>query len=250
MNNKKDIIMSLDISTSCIGITILENDGSEFGKIIEMTHVNPKVSNKIKGIESLFIKKRIFKEEFLEKWKNFGITKVVIEAPLLTSNNSETCATLLRFNGMISDCIYETLNIVPNYISSYDARKYSFPDLLSIRKYTIKGELVSKDKIISNLKKSKLVLFGSHSWDVDKKTVIQSKVAEIFPEIQWLYDDNGELKKENFDASDSYVAALGFINKQRYGELKPIVTSYIINDNEITYTSKYWDKIIDKKIYI
>ena len=93
-------------------------------------------------------------------------------------------------------------------------------------------------------------MFGSHSWDVDKKIVIQSKVAEIFPEIQWLYDDNGELKKENFDASDSYVAALGFINKQRYGELKPIVTSYIVNDNEIIYTSKYWGKIVDKKIYI
>ena len=48
--------VGLDVSTSCIGITILVDDGSEYGRIAEMTHISPKVSNKIKGIESLFIK--------------------------------------------------------------------------------------------------------------------------------------------------------------------------------------------------
>jgi hypothetical protein len=68
-------------------------------------------------------------EEFIEKYKDIGIDHVIIEEPLISSNNSITVSTLLRFNGMISDCIYNVLGIVPDYISSYDARKYSFPDL-------------------------------------------------------------------------------------------------------------------------
>lgn len=81
------------------------------------------------------MKTDIFKNEFLIKYKDYGITECVIEAPLLSSNNNETVATLLQFNGMISLAVYNELGIVPQYISSYDARKYSFPELMGIRKY-------------------------------------------------------------------------------------------------------------------
>jgi hypothetical protein len=60
---------------------------------------------------------------------------VVIEEPLLQSNNVNTVATLLRFNGMISKSVFDTLGVVPDFISSYDARKYSFPELMSVRKF-------------------------------------------------------------------------------------------------------------------
>ena len=134
MRNNHPILMGLDISTQCIGICLLEDDGSEYGKVIELTHISPKVSNKVKGIEQLFLKKKIF-EEFVLKYKDFGIDEVIIEEPLMRSNNVLTVSTLLRFNGMVSDCVYNILGIVPNYISSYDAREYSFPELMSIRKY-------------------------------------------------------------------------------------------------------------------
>ena len=132
--NGNKIAMGLDVSTSTIGVCIVLDDGSDYGKILELTHISPKIPSKIKGIESLFIKKKIF-EEFIVKFKDFGIDEVVIEEPLLRSNNVNTVGTLLRFNGMISDCVYNILGIVPHYISSYDARKYSFPTLMSIRKY-------------------------------------------------------------------------------------------------------------------
>ena len=64
--NGNKILMGLDVSTQCIGITILLDDGSDYGKIIELTHISPKVSSKIKGIEQLFLKKRIF-DEFISK---------------------------------------------------------------------------------------------------------------------------------------------------------------------------------------
>ena len=54
---EKDIIMSLDIGVNYIGITILYNDNSQYGQIIELTHVAPRIPNKVKGIEALFMKK-------------------------------------------------------------------------------------------------------------------------------------------------------------------------------------------------
>ena len=252
--NGNKIALGLDVSTQCIGICILIDDGSEYGKIVELTHINPKVPTKIKGIEQLFLKKKIF-EEFLVKYKDFGIDEVIIEEPLLRSNNVNTVSTLLRFNGMVSDCVYNVLGIVPQYISSYDAREYSFPELMSIRKYGKDEKQYEFSKIHKEIKDCKLVLFGGYSWTIDKKTVIQGKVSEIFPDIEWLYNKKEELKKENFDACDAYVAVLGYLNKMRNGELK--FSSEIIGESndgkgtrEILYNVKYWNKIEKRKTFI
>lgn len=238
----KNIIMGLDISTTCIGVCLLEYDGSSpYGKILELTHVSPKVSSKIKGIESLFLKKQIFNDEFLCKWKNKGIKRVIIESPLLRSNNVYTVGTLLQFNGMISDCVYNVLNIVPEYISSYDARKFAFPEFMSIRKYDKKGNIYKQSKILSALNNNNFILFGGYPWDVDKKTIIQSRVAEIFPEINWLINKKGDLKKENFDACDAYVACLGLVKKEKYGELNFEASDIEVSDKCVKYSIKYSD---------
>ena len=249
----RKIILGLDVSTQTIGVTLLLDDGSDFGKIIELTHISPKVSSKIKGIEQLFIKKQIF-EDFIRKFKDIGIDEAVIEEPLLRSNNINTCGTLLRFNGMISDCIYNILGIVPEYISSYDARKYSFPELMAIRKYGKDGKQYDYKKILNEIKNNKFVLFGSYSWEVDKKTVMHGKVSELFPEIEWVYDKKGELKKENFDASDSYVACLGYLNYKKYGEIDFKTTNVIITNKEeeskVDYDVEYWGKKEHRTTYI
>jgi YHS domain-containing protein len=247
---KKEIVLGLDISTTTIGCCLLINDGSEYGKIIELTHVSPKVPKGTDVIESLFLKTEIFREEFLKRYKDLGISKVVIEAPLLTSNNSVTCGILLRFNGMISLAVYEELGVMSEYISSYDARKYSFPSLMSIRKFDKKGEQYASTKILNAIKKNQLVLFGSYPWDVDKKNVIQCKVSETFPNIPWIYDKKGELKKENYDACDAYVALLGQLNKEKYGELDFKISDVNQNNNEISYTVTYWNKVENKKIFL
>lgn len=252
--NGNRILLGLDVSTACIGVCLLEDDGSDYGKIIELTHISPKVSTKIKGIEQLFIKKKIF-EEFLKKYKDIGIDEVIIEEPLTRSNNVIVVSTLLRFNGIISDCVYDTLGIVPQYVSSYDARKFSFPELMSIRKYGKNEKQYDYEKIYKEIEKCSLVLFGGYPWTIDKKSVIQGKVADIFPNIEWLYDDKGELKKENFDACDAYVAVLAYMNKQKHGELK--FTSEIIGESndgkgtrEIVYNIKYWDKVHERRTYV
>jgi len=37
-------------------------------------------------------------------------------------------------------------------------------------------------------------------------------VNSVCPEINWLYDKNGKLKKENFDISDGVTCVIGYIN--------------------------------------
>ena len=238
-NKKQRILLGLDVSTKCIGVTILLDDGSDYGQIIELTHISPKVPKKIKGFEALCRKKKIF-DDFIKKFERLGIDDVVIEEPLLSSNNEYTVATLLRFNGMLSSSVYEILGVVPQYISSYEARKFAFPDLMAIRKYGKNGEPYDYKKILKEIKQSKLVLFGSYSWEVDKKTILQEKVSDIFPQIKWIYDKNGDLKKENYDATDSYVACLGYLNKIRKGEPNFKVENIKEVDDGIEYEVNYW----------
>lgn len=215
MENKK-VILGLDVSTATIGICLMLCDGEE-NKIAKLTHIAPKISSKISGIESLCLKKNIFETEFLNQYKDYGITHVVIEEPLLGSNNINTVATLLRFNGMISDSVYRILNVVPEYISSYDSRKYAFPELMAVRKFDKKGEPYSDKKI----KKNNPVLFGDYPWDIDKKQVVLDKVSEKYPDIEWIYNKKSELKKENFDSSDSVCCVLGYLGLKN--NPKPIV---------------------------
>ena len=247
------IIMGLDVSTVCIGVSIIADFGVGTPEIIKITHVSPKVPSKIKGIEALLRRKNIFETEFLPTLKDIGITDVVIEEPLLSSNNSYTVGTLLRFNGMICDSIYRILGIVPNFISSYDARTYSFPDLLSIRKFNKKGEEIQLTKIKKLIKDNHVVLFGSYPYDVDKKVVMMNKVNELYPDIKWILNKNGEIKKENYDACDSLVCALAYVNINRNGIKEPVITQSVITQEsgkqtEIQYTMEMWGKKYERTL--
>jgi len=97
----------------------------------------------------------------------------------------------LRFNTLVFKDIYDVLGIVPEFISTYNARKFAFPHLVQ-----------PNDK-------GKHVLFGGFPRDIDKKLVLWELVAKKEPQISWLYTKNNTLKKENFDMSDAYVAGLG-----------------------------------------
>jgi hypothetical protein len=209
-NDNASYILSLDVSTSTIGIALFEDLGNK-GELKLLHHVSPKVKPKpTDKMEELFRKVEIFEKEFLANYADFGITKVIIEEPLLQSNNVYTIATLLRFNGMISKSVYDTIGVVPEFISSYDARKYAFPELMAVRTTKKDGTKLTEKQIAKNVP----VLFGDYAFDVDKKYVLWQKVAELEPKIVWFYDKNNKLKKETFDTSDAYVCGLAFINKR------------------------------------
>lgn len=187
-------VLGLDISTRTIGVALFDIQTKE---LLELTHfspvIKPKQDNKI---QELLMKVDAF-EEKLNGYRKLGITKVVIEEPLLNSNNVWTVGTLLRYNSMISKSIYDILGIVPDYISTYNSRKFAWP------------ELIQKND------KNKFVLFGGLPKDVDKKELIWKQVSEKEPQITWLYTKNNTLKKECFDMADSYTCVLGHMKEMK-----------------------------------
>jgi RNase H-fold protein (predicted Holliday junction resolvase) len=190
-NNPK--VLGLDVSTKTIGWALFDIMSQE---LLELTHISPvpkpKEDNKIK---ELFLKAEVFKQKLVD-YKNLGITKVIIEEPLLNSNNVYTVQTLLRYNTLISKEIYDTLGIVPEYISTYNSRKFAFPQL------------------VRENDKNKFVLFGGLPKDIDKKMIVWDLVAKREPQIEWQYTKNQTLKKENFDMSDAYACVLGHMHQE------------------------------------
>lgn len=245
------IILGLDVSTACIGVSVIRDNGDDTPEILELTHVSPKISNKIKGIEALFLRKNIFEQTFIPSLTGYGITDVVIEEPLLGSNNVNTVGTLLRFNGMIAECVYRILKIVPNFISSYDARMYSFPELVSLRKYNKKGEVYKLKHIQDAIKKNNIVLFGNYPFDIDKKTVMMNMVNEKYPNIPWVYNDKGVFKKENYDACDSLICALAYVNINHHGIERPVISACELNSAsggmiDVVYKTSIWGREYSK----
>jgi hypothetical protein len=165
---------------------------------LELTHISPRQKTKDYGdnkILELLLKSEIFRTKLLE-YRNLGIVNVIIEEPLMNSNNAYTIQTLLRFNTLICKEIYDALGIVPEFISTYNSRKFAFPELVQ-----------PNDK-------GKHVLFGGLPKDIDKKQIIWDLVAKKEPQIQWLYTKNNTLKKENFDQTDAYTCVLGYMNSK------------------------------------
>jgi RNase H-fold protein (predicted Holliday junction resolvase) len=183
-------VLGLDVSTKTIGMALFD---IQTQNLLELTHVSPmpklKVENKI---EELLLKSQIVREK-LETYVGLGITNVVIEEPLLNSNNVYTVSTLMRFNTLVCREIYDILGVVPEFISTYNSRKFAFPEL------------------VQENDKGKFVLFGGLPKDIDKKMVIWELVAKKEPQIVWNYTKNNTLKKENYDQTDAYCAALGLM---------------------------------------
>ena len=188
-------VLGLDISTKTIGWALFDIKTQD---LLELTHVSPRPKNKDtdenKMLE-LILKSEVFKTK-LEDYKKLGIVSVIIEEPLLNSNNVYTIQTLLRFNTLICKTIYDVLGIVPEFISTYNSRKFAFPEL------------------VQENDKKKYVLFGGLPKDIDKKMIIWDLVAKKEPQIQWQYTRNNTLKKENFDQTDAYACVLGYMRSK------------------------------------
>ena len=161
---KKDSpkVLGLDVSTKTIGFALFDIQTKQ---LLELTHVSPipkpKVENKI---EELILKSSIFRKK-LEEYVGMGIQHVVIEEPLLNSNNVFTVGTLMRFNTLVCKEVYDILGVVPEFVSTYNSRKFAFPHLVQPNE------------------KGKYVLFGGYPKDIDKKVIIWELVAKREPQI-------------------------------------------------------------------
>jgi hypothetical protein len=194
-NMRKDSpkVLGLDVSTKTIGWSLFDIKSKE---LLELTHISPVPKPKVEDkIEELILKSNIFRQK-LEEYAGMGIKYVVIEEPLLNSNNIWTVGVLMRYNTLICKEIYDVLGVIPEFISTYNSRKFAFPHLVQ-----------PNDK-------GKHVLFGGFEKDTDKKVIIWELVAKREPQITWQYTKNNTLKKENYDQTDAYCAVLGYMKSK------------------------------------
>lgn len=186
-------VLGLDISTKTIGWALFDMSSKQ---LLELTHFTPNIKPKpMDKIEEHLKKANAFQKK-LEEVKDLGIVEVIIEEPLLTSNNLYTVGTLLRYNSMIVKVVYDVLGLIPKFVSTYNARKYAFPTLV---RENIKG---------------KKVLFGGYPKGCNKKQIVWEQVRESEPQIQWFYTRNNTLKKECFDMADAYTCVIGHMKKE------------------------------------
>jgi len=170
------MILALDVSTSVIGICLLDQNATAGQRRLQsLEFLN------LKREKNLFSKAIDFRDHIL-KYKSLGVKTVAIEEPLVMykpgNSRAQILSKLSMFNGMISVICYMVFGIEPIYYNVNHARKLAFPEL----KFK-KGE--------------------------ERKMVVWARVAEVFPEVQWLYGPrSGNLVKTNFDMADSAVVAL------------------------------------------
>lgn len=186
------MILSIDCSTSVIGIAIFDSNN----KLHELAFV--KFDKKEK---SLFKKLDCF-IEFMEKYKHINFTEIIIEKELLAFrgrfSSAEVLNKLARMNALISGYLYKKYNIEPIYYNVNEARKLAFPSLLIPKKHP------------------------------NKKYLLFEECYKLFPTINWEYSKKTQkLVDGTFDSVDAAVVGLAHIAvmSKQTSKQKPTIIS-------------------------
>lgn len=177
------MILSLDISTTCIGYCVFNNSG----KLLKMS------CSKFNSKQSKFERLQQFINELtIEGILSMPIEIIAIEEPLKKFkgkfSSADTISILNFFNGLVSSFLYTTFKTEPVYYNVNSARATVFPGLKAPKE---EGSI---------------------------KHEIWRKVMELEPQINWKYSPKTrKLMDENYDQADSYVIGLChliIVNKQ------------------------------------
>lgn len=173
---KEKVIIGLDISTSCIGICVIN---SETGALIDLFPVKL-ISTSIEDFWSkITFTKNLINEKIADNWDIESIS-VEESAKRFTPgfSSADTIITLAKFNAIICYLFYEKYNLKPNYINVKSARS----------KLNIKIDYKDKSKTT--------------------KQKVFELVLKQFPTYPWIYNKNtGKPTKINEDLCDSVVIA-------------------------------------------
>ena len=172
------MILGLDVSTSIVGATVLD----ENGEIVYCEAWDLRNKNKF---PDLYSKAGFIKSKLWEIDDDFGIDNIFIEQSLMAFrpgfSSAKTILTLAKFNGIVSYMCQRFFNIAPEYIGASTARKAC----------GIKSEKGKKAK----------------------ETVL-SFVLDTEPRFSIEYTKHGNPKPGSYDRADSYIIAkAGWKNK-------------------------------------
>jgi hypothetical protein len=125
---------------------------------------------------------------------------------------------------------------------------------MAVRKFKKNGEEYPEAKIKKAINDNELVLFGAYPFDCAKKLILWNYISELYPNINWVYNTKNELKDENFDASDSLICVMGYVNKCKYGETEPevVCVDTAVDGENITYnySYKFCDQTFSKSVTV
>ena len=114
------MILGLDISTSIVGVTILDRSG-------EIIHNEAWDIRNKKKFPSSFKKLRFIKDRLIDLKVRYCIDKIFIEKSLQAFrsgfSSARTLSLLSSFNGTTSWFCYDLFDVEPEYISASSARK-------------------------------------------------------------------------------------------------------------------------------
>jgi hypothetical protein len=164
------MLLALDISTSCIGYTTFDSEGT----MAEIGYV--KMNSKKNYWERL--------DAFMKEVSHMkGIEHIAIEEPLQSfegrKSNPQTIAKLNFFNGMVSSAVYNYFGIEPVHLNVLTIRATAFPGLIK------RGQ------------------------DKSGKMLVWERVTQLEPQLDWKYGPRSrKLLDENFDMADSYAVGL------------------------------------------
>ena len=160
-------ILGLDVSTSIVGYTVLNNDQV----VIEIDHID------LRKIKDLWEKADFVRNRLKDIIAKHNIKRVYIEESLQVFrsgfSSAHTLSTLSKFNGLVFYFTRECTGIKPTYVSASSARK-----LCGIK--------------IKKGMKAKLQAF---EW-------VTQELG-----LEWPITRNGNIQQYCYDRSDSYVIA-------------------------------------------
>jgi len=110
------LLLSLDISTSCTGYCLFDED-----ELIDIGYIN---LSKHKGLfeKATYVKDRIYRMS-----NDYNIDNIVVEENLQAFrpglSSAKTLMTLAQFNGVVRWICYEIFDIIPTAINVNSARK-------------------------------------------------------------------------------------------------------------------------------
>lgn len=172
-NYKEPKICGLDLSTSCVGVSLLNKDGT-FHSIhyVDLKKIK-NFNSKVDALMEFLIHKLTLPED----------VEFYIETPLLAfamkSSMASTIILLQRFNACVCYCIFKAFGINPIHISAATARKTIG---LSIPKA---GKKQAKPLVLNFVRQ-----------------------LDMIPEDFWKLKKTGKPKDFCYDAADSFIIAL------------------------------------------
>lgn len=236
----KDNFLCLDVSTSTVGIAVFSING----ELKEVNHINPTVKTitetsvvtektKMPNLEVYNKKTDMIVTFLVENYDKSIIDFIVIEEPMISNKNVVSTGQLNLFCGMLYSKIKAYYDCPIKYIDVDTIRRNAFPELSQ------KGVLwkpVPK-KILNK------------SLSDYRKFFILSLVAQRYPEVVWMLNNNQNIKTENLDRADAIAVGLGYMiyTKQWQPTIKSLPHAVDFVENVITYEI-FLKKLADKKI--